>query len=254
MTARRVPRSALRSSTRAVPVLMLGLALGAGALADALAPLRLAGRVSWRPVAVTAVGLLALANLPVLTGHRLVDTAIDRDQDPPAAWSAAAAAVDAADTSGRVLQLPGQEFGAFRWGYTVDPPLPGMIDRPLVTRDLLPLGSAAAMDLLYALDDRFQSGTVEPAMIAPIARLLGADTVWVSGDAAFDRFRTPRPEIVHDLFSRRRPRPGHGGPLRRTGRQPAGRADGRRAVAGRPARRRSRSRRSSWYRSTSRGP
>lgn len=192
---------ALRSSTRAVPMLMLGLALGAGTLADALAPLRLAGRVSWRPLATAGVGLLAVANLPVLTGHRLVDPAIDRDQDPPAAWSDATAALDAGDTGGRVLQLPGQEFGAFRWGYTVDPPLPGMTDRPLVTRDLLPLGSAAAMDLLYALDDRFQSGTVDAASIAPVARLLGADTVWLSGDAAFDRFRTPRPEIVHDLFA-----------------------------------------------------
>ncbi len=38
---------------------------------------------------------------------------------------------------------------------------------------------------------------------------------------------------------RRRPRPGHGGPLWRTRRQPAGRADGRRAGGGRPARRRS---------------
>ena len=239
---------ALRSSTRAVPLLVLGLALGAGALADALAPLRLAGRVSWRPLAVAAVGLLAVANLPVLTGHRLVDPAIDRDQDPPAAWSAAAAALDAADTGGRVLQLPGQEFGAFRWGYTVDPPLPGMTDRPLVTRDLLPLGSAAAMDLLYALDDRFQSGTVEPAMIAPIARLLGADTVWVSGDAAFDRFRTPRPEIVHDLFAGDVPGLGPAVAYGEPGRQPAGHADGRRAVGGRPARRRSRSRPSSWYR------
>ena len=62
---------------------------------------------------------------------------------------------------------PGQEFGAFRWGYTVDPPLPGLTERPLVTRDLLPLGSAAAMDLLYALDDRFQAGVVEPARDRP---------------------------------------------------------------------------------------
>ena len=56
------------------------------------------------------------------------------------------------------------------------------------------------MDLLYALDDRFQSGAIEPSTIAPVARLLGADTVWVTGDAAFDRFRTPRPELVHDLY------------------------------------------------------
>ena len=116
-----------------------------------------------RPVAVAVIGVLAVANLPVLTGHRLVDPAIDRDQDPPAAWTDATAALDAGDTGGTACcSCPGQEFGAFRWGYTVDPPLPGMTDKPLVTRDLLPLGSAAAMDLLYALDDRFQSGTVEP--------------------------------------------------------------------------------------------
>ena len=79
-----------------------------------------------------------------------------------------------------------------------------MTDKPLVTRDLLPLGSAAAMDLLYALDDRFQSGTVEPDVDRPVARLLGADTVWVTGDAAFDRFRTARPEIVRDVVLARR--------------------------------------------------
>ena len=158
-------------------------------------------RVSLRPLAAAAVALLALANLPVLTGHRLVDPALERDEDPPAAWTDAAAALDDTPGGHRVLQLPGAEFGAFRWGYTVDPPLPGLTERPLVTRDLLPLGSAAAMDLAYALDDRFQSGVIEPAAIAPIARLLGADTVWMTGDAAFDRFRTPRPELVHDLYS-----------------------------------------------------
>ena len=42
---------ALRSSTRAVPMLVLGLALGAGALVDGCAPLRLGGRCSWRPLA-----------------------------------------------------------------------------------------------------------------------------------------------------------------------------------------------------------
>ena len=57
------------------------------------------------------------------------------------------------------------------------------------------------MDLLYALDDRFQAGVAEPASIAPVARLFGVDTVWATGDAAFDRFRTPRPELVHDLFA-----------------------------------------------------
>ncbi len=150
---------------------------------------------------MAAVALLAVANLPALTGHRWVDPALERDESPPAAWTDAAADLDAAATGYRVWQVPGAEFGAFRWGYTVDPPLPGLSERPLVTRDLLPLGSAAAMDLAYAVDDRFQSGTVEPDSIAPLARLLGADTLWLPGDAAFDRFRTPRPELVHDLFA-----------------------------------------------------
>ena len=188
---------ALRSSTRALPLLVIGLSLGAAALVDSI------GRtVVWRrAVPATALVIVALANLPVLTGHRLVDPALERDEEPPAAWTDAAAALDEAPEGFRVMQLPGAEFGAFTWGYTVDPPLPGLSDRPLVTRDLLPLGSPAAMDLLYALDDRFQVGVPELAAVAPIARLFGADTVWLPGDAAFDRFRTPRPELTDELFA-----------------------------------------------------
>ncbi len=194
------PALALRSSTRAVPLLVLGLAFGAGALVDSFSRVRIGGRVPAQIPAFAVVGLLAVANLPVLTGANLVDPAIDRDEDPPEAWTAATDVLDATEGGGRVLQVPGAEFGAFRWGYTVDPPLPGLTDRPLVTRDLLPLGSPQAMDLLFALDDRFQAGVVDAASIAPVARLLGADTIWVPGDAAFDRFRTPRPELTHDLF------------------------------------------------------
>ena len=144
--------------------------------------------------------MLAVANLPVLTGPPGRPGA-RRDEDATAGLARGRRGARRRPAGYRVLQLPGAEFGAFRWGYTVDPPLPGLTDRPLVTRDLLPLGSAAAMDLLYALDDRFQAGVDRAGAVAPVARLLGADTIWVTGDAAFDRFRTPRPELVHDLFA-----------------------------------------------------
>ncbi len=188
---------ALRSSTRAIPLLVIGLSIGAAALVDSI------GRtIAWRrTVLAAAVVALGLANLPVLTGHRLVDPALERDEDPPQAWTDAASALDDGAGDFRVMQLPGAEFGAFTWGYTVDPPLPGLSDRPLVTRDLLPLGSPAAMDLLFALDDRFQVGAPELAAVAPLARLFGVDRVWLPGDAAFDRFRTPRPELTADLFA-----------------------------------------------------
>jgi len=197
---------ALRSSTRAVPVLLLGSALGAALLVDGLRGRRLGiplTRARVRPdLALGAViALIAVFNLPALRTGGFVDPVLERDQDPPDAWLDAAAALDELPAGYRILQLPGTEFGAYRWGYTVDQPLPALTDRPLLTRDLLPLGSASAMDLVFALDDRFQDGVAEVASIAPIARLLGADTVWVTGDIDFDRFRLARPEIVDDLLT-----------------------------------------------------
>ncbi len=197
---------ALRSSTRATPLLVLGLAFGAAALVAAL-PGRVRGlgpAIGWRPVAAGAIVMLVVINLPSLWRAELVDPAIDRDADPPAAWQQAADDLNAVAEptgGGRVLQLPGAEFGAFRWGYTVDQPLVALVDRPLVTRDLLPLGSGPAMDLLYALDDRFQEGWAEPSTVATVARLFGADTIWAVNDAAFDRFRTARPEVVAALLA-----------------------------------------------------
>ena len=188
---------ALRSSTRAIPLSSFGLALGAGAVVAAIGGIR----IRWQPWAACAMGVLAVINVPALWHGGLVDPALERDQDVPAAWRQAADVLDAGSTEARVLQVPGSEFGAFRWGYTVDPPLPGLTHKPLVTRDLLPLGSPGAMDLLYALDNRFQDGTIEPDAIARIARFLAADTVWVPNDLAFDRFRTPRPEAIADLFA-----------------------------------------------------
>lgn len=190
---------ALRSSTRAIPVLLLGLGLGVGALVDAVGG---RGRRSWRTwAAVAGVLVVTLAAMPALRHRQLVDPSLSRQEDVPAAWQEAAAALDEMPAGYRVMQLPGLEFGAFRWGVTVDPPLPGLTDRPVVTRDLLPLGSGPAMELLWAFDDRFQDGVAEHAAVAPIARLFGADQIWLMGDAAFERYRTPRPELISDFFA-----------------------------------------------------
>jgi arabinofuranan 3-O-arabinosyltransferase len=195
---------ALRSSTRAVPVLVLGLALGTAALVERVpTTLIVPSAPSWASARrVCAVGLVALAviNMPSLWRAELVDPAIDRDSELPAAWKEAAASLDTAATDSRVLQLPGAEFGAFDWGYTVDQPLVSATARQLVTRDLLPLGAAPAMDLLYALDDRVQAGTLEPGAVAPVARLFGVGAIWVANDLDALRFRTPPAGVVDDLL------------------------------------------------------
>ncbi len=189
---------ALRSSTRAVPMVVFGLALGIGALVTSLH--------RWRPRVATfaAVGvvLIALANLPAAWTGGFVDPDLDRPESLPTWWTEVGRDLDALPSGYRVLQVPGMEFSTYRWGHTVDPVLPGITNRPLVTRDLLPLGSPAAMDTLYALDDRFQAGVAEPDAVAPIARLLGADTVLVAPEVAFERYQTPRPEPTWDLFRR----------------------------------------------------
>lgn len=179
---------ALRSSTRAVPLVLLALALAVGAALTAMTSHRR------QVVAATVVGALAVVNLPALWNGTLVDDLLRRPEDLPTWWDEAAAALDRRSPGTRVLELPGQEFAAYRWGQTNDPILPGLADRPLVTRDLQPLGGAAVMDLVNALDQRFQDGVEEPAAIAPVARLLGVGDVVHRGDVWFERYRTPRPE------------------------------------------------------------
>ena len=118
------------------------------------------------------------------------------------------------------MQLPGAEFGAFRWGYTVDPPLPGLTDeavdhpRPAAARI-----SPGAMDLLYALDDRAQADTLDPAVDRagrPAARRrhdLGQQRHGVrsvphaaAGAHRRDRSPTSRPVSAHRVGSARRRR------------------------------------------------
>ncbi|MEZ5216604.1 MAG: alpha-(1-_3)-arabinofuranosyltransferase family protein [Ilumatobacteraceae bacterium] len=196
---------ALRSSTRAVPLTVLGLALGAGALVDRPP---LVGRIGMRrgavgavvrPVIAATVGLLALLGSPAFVHRLFVDPVLGLDQ-VPSAWYDAAAALDARPADYRTLQLPGTESAAHRFGQLVDPLLPGLTERPVLQRDWLPLGSAPLMDLFWALDGRFQAGTVEPDSIAPVARLLGADSIVLAGDTAAEKFDTPSPETTWSMF------------------------------------------------------
>lgn len=185
---------ALRSSTRAVPLVILALAIGAGLSIERFARRRFDARAI--VVAPALALVLAVANLPALVGGRLVDPVMERPNDLPTAWTDAARFLNErydAGNTGSVLLVPGIESAAYRWGYTVDPILPGLTKKRLVTRDWLPLGSAPYMDLLYALDDAFQNGDIDVAAVAPVARLLGADTIMVVNSYQYERFGTVSP-------------------------------------------------------------
>lgn len=191
---------ALRSSTRAVPLVVLALALGIGGLWNT----RRRSHGSIRPrIAYSALVLLLLANFPAALNGDIVDRVLTRPEELRPPWIDAGEFLDERFDSGytgSVLLLPGIESAAYRWGYPVDPILPGITRKPLLTRDWLPLGSPPLMDLLYALDDSFQNGTADPDSIAPIARLLGADTVMFVGSHQYERFGTVTPARAYDVF------------------------------------------------------
>ena len=113
--------------------------------------------------------LVFVALVPVLA-PRLPVAAPRRPEDVPEYWKEAAAAMQARRRHDAVLEIPGADFAAYRWGNTIEPVTPGLIDRPYVAREMLPSGTPPSVNLLVALDHRIQEGTLEPAALAAYAR------------------------------------------------------------------------------------
>ncbi|TML58181.1 MAG: DUF3367 domain-containing protein [Actinobacteria bacterium] len=192
---------AMRSTGRAVPLVVLALAvlLGVG-VTRAFGARRRAGAA----LAVVAVALVAL-DLPALWTGTVVAKNLQRPEHIPAYWLDATRWLDRRSHDTRVLEVPGSDFAAYRWGNTVDPITPGLMDRPYVARELIPWGSAPSADLLNALDRRLQEGVLEPQAIAPVARLLSVGDVVLRADLQFERYNTARPRPTWRLLTSPRP-------------------------------------------------
>ncbi|MDQ3106514.1 MAG: DUF3367 domain-containing protein, partial [Actinomycetota bacterium] len=188
---------ALRSTPRAVPLISLGMALLLGAAITAVARrARIIGAVA----AIAASGLVVAGLPPLFNGDLAVGENIRRPEALPAYWQEAADHLDGAGDRTRVLELPGTDFSSYRWGNTIDPITPYLMDRPYVARELIPYGTAGTADLLNALDRRLQEGVFEADSLAPIARLLRAGDIALRNDLLYERYRTPRPRVLAELF------------------------------------------------------
>lgn len=188
---------ALRSTPRAIPLVTLGLALLVAAGLAALA----ARRPRAATVCAVAVAIVAAAGIPPLWTGDFIGENLQRPEDVPQYWKAAARYLDARGDATRVLEIPGADFASYRWGNTVDPILPGMMDRPYAARELIPYGSEPSADLLAALDRRMQEGVFETDALAPVARLMGVGDVVVRSDLQYERYRTPRPKTLWNLLT-----------------------------------------------------
>ncbi|MGQ0432045.1 MAG: alpha-(1-_3)-arabinofuranosyltransferase domain-containing protein, partial [Microthrixaceae bacterium] len=180
---------AMRSMPRAAPLVVLALSIMLAAGVHAVSR-----RVPKASHAIAgAVIALVVLSLPPVWQRTLVPDNLRRPESIPSYWSDAAAHLDATDDGTRVLEVPGADFAAYRWGTTVDPVTPGLTDRPIAARELVPMGSAAAANLLKAYDGRFQATLGEAPAVASIARLLRAGQILVRSDLRYEQYDSPRP-------------------------------------------------------------
>ncbi|MGH9092144.1 MAG: alpha-(1-_3)-arabinofuranosyltransferase domain-containing protein, partial [Acidimicrobiales bacterium] len=184
---------ALRSTDRATPLVVLGLAMLLGSGASAVWR-----RVPWVGLVTSlAVAALVVANNPaVFNGQAEVASTFHQPATLPGYQLAAIRHLNATHPGTRVLAIPGNDFAAYRWGNTVDTPQPALLTRPFVTREQQVMGSEATANTLYAMDAGIQTGTEDWTGLAPMARLMSAGDLLVEYDQAYEHYGVPQPQIL----------------------------------------------------------
>jgi len=187
---------AMRSTPRAVPMVVLATAVLLGVLVNAVGS-------RWPGWARPLGALLLLAvvlNNPAMWKVRMIEQNLNRPEHVPEYWVDAADRLDQLDDGSRVMELPGSDFASYRWGNTVDPITPGLMDRGYVARELVPFGSAQSAALLTAFDRRFQEDSVQLESVVPISRIMSVGDIVHRADLTFERFRTPRPAATQQIL------------------------------------------------------
>jgi hypothetical protein len=193
---------ALRSTARAVPLVVLALTvlLGLGVNAG-VGALRRRGHPRAGLAVIGVVALLVVVNLPALRDGSFYGRNLERPEQVPAYWTQAAKYLDTHGDATRVLEAPGSDFAAYTWGNTVDPITPGLMDRPYVARELIPYGTAGTADLLNAFDRRLQEGVADPAGVAAVLRRMGVGDVVLRNDIQYQRYNLVAPRELNRVFA-----------------------------------------------------
>ena len=188
--------AALRNTPRVVPVIVLGVAVTLAAVVTALRT----RSATFERVAATLVVALAVVGFAPVWEHGATSEPFERAATPDY-WNDLATSLERSGHETRVFEIPGTSFAVFRWGNAIDPLLPGLTDRPYLSREVLPYGTAGTVDLLDAFERRLQLGTFEPESLVPIAKLFGAGTIVVRNDLDYGRTVSPHPALVWGRLS-----------------------------------------------------
>jgi len=168
----------LRTTYKAGPLVALGVAC-LGGVAFGWLWRRWSLRSAQLALGAAAAALVGLAAWPFFVG-RAVELTWKRI---PAAWTAVGHDLNRSlPSNSRAVVLPGQPFGFYRWGGTVDPLLPALTSRPVAVRNVPPYDDIHAVDALWTLDNRVQQQRLLPGELAPMLSLLGARAVVTGSD------------------------------------------------------------------------
>ena len=189
---------AVRSSPRALPLFLLGLAGVLGWATSELArrvEARSGNHESLRSAGLVVLAVLvAAAGVPSLWTGGYIGAELARDEALPTYWVEVGDYLTATDDGTRTVTFPGNDFSAHRWGNTIDHVLPGLTDRETAIRELIAYSSDPSADLLIALDRRLQEGVADWGEIVAVAARMGMGQLVVQLDLEYERFRTPRPD------------------------------------------------------------
>lgn len=175
---------AMRSSNRVLPLLLLGLAMLLGAGLSSLLATRF-----WVGLGASAiVVVLIVINLAPLFAGDVIASNLAYRTPLPKYVTNAANYLNASSPNTRVLGIPGVDFGYYRWGVSMDQIWPGLLTRGWISRGSVPVGEPGSVNLLRAVDESIQDGTMDPSSIAPMASLMGAGDLLFQGDLQYERY------------------------------------------------------------------
>ncbi len=183
--------AAFRTTNKAGAGLVLAASLLVGAAVH-----RMVLRPAPRLGRLTLTGLSALvlvgATAPVWTGGIYTSP-----MPVPDYWHQAATALDGGSADQRVWFLPGQVASDYRWSRQRPDDLGNsLLRRPTLVRYVIPVTGEEAANLLQAVDQGLQEGSLPPGTLSKVARRLGVGDVLVRNDVVWEASSGARPETV----------------------------------------------------------
>lgn len=136
---------------------------------------------------ITTVCIIVMMAAPGINGM------LPRNEGYPAIptyWQEAATWLDENAGSGTTLTVPGASFADFVWGSTKDDPLQAISQRPFVTRDAVPLGTAGTTRWLDTIEAELRAGR-GGAKLRSALQLGGINHVLVRNDMRADASGSP---------------------------------------------------------------